>query len=157
MTKPKLDPATLRYAARQLRSSRLSKLTTRGSGEETGVQTAERYWAWSFNTTARALSRQALGNEGSKGGEVSTTIDGWDCRTMRGQRSAAHEHGSATILPNGFLLVMKAIGDEEECTANTIPPAVLAWLIRPLLAQAYDEGNADDVNCNHYAKLLESE
>lgn len=56
MTKPKLDPATLRYVARQLRASRLSKLATRGSGEETGVQTAERYWALTFGSTARAIS-----------------------------------------------------------------------------------------------------
>jgi hypothetical protein len=54
----KLDPYTLRYVARQLQRSRLRGLATCGSGEETGVMTTERYWAWYFGATAKALTKQ---------------------------------------------------------------------------------------------------
>lgn len=68
-------------------------------------------------------------------------IDGWVCRLVRGQRSAqnyALEMG-AWLLPDGRMKTEGAETDGGPVTV-TVPPAVLAWLIRPLLYDAWFNG-----------------
>jgi hypothetical protein len=63
-------------------------------------------------------------------------IEGWTCRLVRGQRSAVNYDTceGAWLMPDGRLCAKNESGDD---TAETnIPPAVLAWLVAPLLLAA---------------------
>lgn len=67
-------------------------------------------------------------------------IDGWTCRVVRGQRSAQNYDLflGAWLLPDGRLKTTRE--DGSDYTEVTVPPAVLAWLIRPLLREAWESG-----------------
>ncbi len=63
-------------------------------------------------------------------------IEGWMCRVVRGQRSAqnyAAEIG-AWLLPDGRLKTEGLETDGSSVTV-TVPSAVLAWLVAPLLVR----------------------
>lgn len=63
-------------------------------------------------------------------------IEGWTCRIVRGQRSAqnyAAEMG-AWYLPDGRLKTEGLETDGSSVTV-TVPPAVLAWLVAPLVSR----------------------
>jgi hypothetical protein len=64
-------------------------------------------------------------------------IDGWTCRLVRGQRSAQNyeREMGAWLMPDGRLKTEGLEGDGDSSVIVTIPPAVLAWLVAPLILQ----------------------
>jgi hypothetical protein len=70
------------------------------------------------------------------------SIDGWTCRLVRGQRSAqnyALEMG-AWLMPDGRLNTEGAETDGSMVMV-TIPPAVLAWLVAPMIDSGWAQGH----------------
>jgi len=61
-------------------------------------------------------------------------IDGWTCRVVRGQRSAQNytQEIGAWLLPDGRFKT-EGLETDGSMVLVVIPPAVLTWLVAPLI------------------------
>lgn len=72
---------------------------------------------------------------------MTEVIDGWNCVVTSDERNAQRESPEMTASyshADGLGLLILSEG------ACDVPPAVLAWLIRPLLHDAWEEGGECD-------------